>query len=183
MFVSINDLNFFLNVMDIIRYLFYFINSDGLFFDSWNFLDLGVFDLNLNNFLDFDLHFFNGFVDNWDRDDFIDILFDDLIYFYKLRNNFFKLDNMWLLNDFFNNFFNFNYFWYFDNFFNNFFNNLLNWSLLLNSLFLRNNNLFCSGNLNNFLLHNIFFLMNNFCLDNFDHFINNFLNLLNLSIL
>ncbi len=131
---------------------------------------------NLYNLFDFDWNLFDDFLHNWDGDDLVNVLLNDFVDFDKLWNNCFQLYKFFLLNHLFNDLFDFNHFWNFNHSFNNLFNDLLDWNLFSDCFLLRNNNLLCGWDLNDFLLDDELLLFNDVGLGNFDNLFDNSLN-------
>lgn len=124
-----------------------------------------LFNLNVHIFYNF--YFNNLLLNDWNlnhsfnisNDNFLDFLFDNLLYDLRYLDNFFN--HSWNDHNFLNNFFNLNNFWHF--------NHLLNDFVNLNSHFL--DSVYVSWNFNNFFLNILYRLRYlHIMIDNFLNF-------------
>lgn len=190
---SINNLQYFLNVVNIPNNLFEFFDNDCFFNDRLNFLYSFIFISYFNNFFIFSNYLFDLLNDNWNFNYFFNNVLNISVHIDDLRNDSLNLYYFWNLNNLFLKSFHLIYFWNSSCSFNHFFNNLLSCNNLLdNSL---NRYYFLDylfylfdflGNIwdffNNFLVlnvvYNLFFYSSNFIdmnnlLFNCDYFLHN----------
>lgn len=100
MFNCFDHMKFFFNVIDCIGDLFDLIDSDGFLLKNRDLFNLSVHGINLYNFLNLDFDFFDNFLDNRYHDDFINLLFNNLIDFNYGRCEIFDFDNLADINNF-----------------------------------------------------------------------------------
>ena len=175
LFISIDYLNLFFDMVCYIVDLDNPLNLYHLFFDELNNLSLSGCDGNFNNLLLNNWHLDWNLLICRNSNNLLDNLLNDLIDLNNLRNYCLELNNLDFFNEFFNNSLNWHESWNFDGLFNDLFDNSFN-----------NLNLVHSFSHNNFLFHIGRYLDNLFINNNFSFGIDlrnlNFHNLFNVSL-
>lgn len=164
MLKSIDDLQYFFNVVDISYNLFKLLYNNCFFDDRFNLFHSLILASDLDNFFVLPDHFFNLLNYDWHFNNFLDDALNVPVHINNLRNNSLHLHNLWNFYYFLMYPFHFIYFGNCDCSINDFFHNLLgcddflddtlNWHYFLNNPF----HLFDTfSNVRNFL-HNFFVL-------------------------
>ncbi len=159
LFVSIDYLENFFNMVDISYNFFEFFHNNCFLDNFLNFSDCLIFVLNLNDFFVLSDDFFDLFDNNWNFNNLFNNFFDVFVDVNKLRNDSLNLNNFRNLDNYFFCSFNFLDFRNSDNFFDNFFRDELG----------------CDDFLNNWLDWNNLFSFDSYFFDSFTD-IRNFLN-------